>query len=117
MENYLIVIIIIGSLAYQMYSNYKKEMDKAKQRAQQQKKVQHKQEFVMPTTPKKVEQRKSTFESIDVPEEVARIHEQKRIDKNKSLNQEIPKEELDNIPSFDLRDAVIKAAILERPYK
>ncbi|NGM60506.1 hypothetical protein G5B30_01130 [Sphingobacterium sp. SGG-5] len=142
MENILVVLVIIGSIIYKMYTGYKEEMEKAAKRKQQQRppvptptqqhprpQVQQSRPQVVPprpiTPPAQVSvppapKRAPTVVSYEgeIPSEVKRVQRQKsdRALKNVTVLEE--KKETEKKPfEFDLRQAVIQSAILERPYK
>lgn len=131
MENFLPALLIIGGVIYKIYSEFQKEQEKARRRIPQ------KQAPLPPTAreqppghttttepviatpiPKVISPRDTTsfFERVDKP--------QKKSDKKRlAVNQEkltVTKtnevEEKQEVVSFDLREAVIQSAILNRPY-
>ncbi|MFD2553260.1 hypothetical protein [Sphingobacterium tabacisoli] len=131
MENLLVVLIFVGSIVYKIYSNYKEEMEKSAKRGPQRPPIAKNQPASIPTKPyqhtatpppipvapaRKVEQEFVTKSNIiqDVPEEVQRVKEFRK--KHGKTEVENTKEASESI-SFDLRQAVIQAAILERPYR
>lgn len=112
-----------------MYSNYMKEVDEAKKRN-----YKKRPEINIPTTPK---QEKPVYQGVkkhsvpnydltnrniednnaSIPEEVRKLAEYKKLTRS-NKEKEIINESLDKQPFvFDLRQAVIQNAILERPYK
>jgi len=126
MENLLIVLIFIGSIIYKLYSNYKKELEKAKTRNPNQRPVNQGDTYAEPIpqqvrdisrpipTPKEVTY---SYEN-SIPEEVMKMRESKKMprlkrDKSETEEAHIPQKHVE----FDLREAVIQAAILERPYQ
>lgn len=139
----LIALIIIGSVIYKIYQGYKEEQEKAKKRMEQLKKQLQKdspfQEIPVPvpaSQPAKtvskttLVSRKNQELSRDIPQydevEIARQRklEQQRIAAEKRTKQEKSKPATKRIElevlegqHFDLRQAVIQQAILERPYK
>lgn len=139
----LIALIIIGSVIYKIYQGYKEEQEKAKKRMEQLKKQLQKdspfQEIPVPVPavqPAKTVSKttlvnhKNQELSRDIPQydevEIARQRklEQQRIAAEKRLKQEKSKTAIKRIElevlegqHFDLRQAVIQQAILERPYK
>lgn len=139
----LIALIIIGSVIYKIYQGYKEEQEKAKKRMEQLKKQLQKdspfQEISVPVPavqPAKTVSKttlvshKNQELSRDIPQydevEIARQRklEQQRIAAEKRLKQEKSKTATKRIElevlegqHFDLRQAVIQQAILERPYK
>ncbi len=131
MENLLVVLIFVGSIVYKIYSNYKEEMEKSAKRGPQRPPIAKTQ---IPSTSARPHQHSSTPPPIpqmfnpqkqqtivtksntvqDIPEEVQRVKESRK--KHPKIESE--KEKIGNEPiAFDLRQAVIQAAILERPYK
>ncbi len=136
MENILVVLVIIGSIIYKMYTGYKEEMEKAAKRKQQQRPPmpvqtqQHPQPQVapprptarpvqipVPSTPKKKIPPVVQYEK-EIPSEVKRIQQSRseRAYKKVEIPEEMDKKEKQPF-AFDLRQAVIQSAILERPYK
>lgn len=134
MENLLVVLIFVASIIYKIYVNFKKEMEKSAQRTpqrpnthkstvqpslEQQKKIPP---FLQPINPSTSKETTSDFVTKskavqEIPEEVQRIKESRKIKESAvsaSYNQE--KNAAKSYP-FDLREAIIQAAILERPYK
>ncbi|WP_437922289.1 hypothetical protein [Sphingobacterium sp. LRF_L2] len=127
MENFLPVLLIVGGAIYKIYSEYKKEQEKAR----------HRKPNIPPTPPvttipppvmretMKAKPaipvvKKQSNTKVDLyPEEVARVREQKKT--TKSQHKEVPSLELEVLKeqemAFDLRQAIIQSAILERPYK
>src|SRR5690606_4711238 len=136
MENILIVLAIIGSVIYKMYTGYKEEMEKAAKRKQQQRPPmpvqtqQHPQPQVVPPrptarpvqipippTPKKKIPPVVRYEK-EVPSEVKRVQQGRSERAYKKVEILEEKREKEKQPfEFDLRQAVIQSAILERPYK
>lgn len=128
MENYIIILIAIASFLYKMYSNYMKEVDEAKKRNY--KKLP---ETNIPTTPNQEQpayqevkrhsnptydltNRNIEDNNASIPEEVRKLAEYKKLTRS-NKEKEIINESLDKQPFvFDLRQAVIQNAILERPY-
>lgn len=131
MENLLIVLVFVGSIVYKIYSNYKEEMEKAAKRKPQHPTLPqnvepktiakpYQQPSIPPPIPKKsttMSQREFVTKSNivqDTPEEVQRI-KQNRKTQSKPLTEKVVGE--NQTIQFDLRQAVIQAAILERPYR
>jgi len=129
MENFLPALLIIGGVIYKIYSEYQKEQEKARRRMPQ---------APLPTPPLPSEQplQRPVIEptmSIPIPvppkkrqhtpviptEVKATTSEMFAKKDDKKLLKEItPKiEERHDVVSFDLREAVINAAILNRPYQ
>jgi len=131
MENFFIVLIFIGSIIYTLYSNYKKEIEKTKKRNPGQKPVvqtdtytesykQNIPEWVAKTPPNNTSNQQKTNPNTEtmMPDEVTRIRESKKMSKIKVNNIDVEDHATPNHPlEFDLRAAVIQAAILERPYQ
>ncbi|MBL1407792.1 hypothetical protein [Sphingobacterium faecale] len=131
MENLVVVLLFVGSIVYKIYSNYKEEMEKSAKRTPQRPTTaphQHPHPVVepyrSPSTPPPIPQKqvnKSTQDFVtksnmiqDIPEEVQRLKEYRK--KQVAVVAEEVKEEHQPI-AFDLRQAVIQSAILERPYQ
>lgn len=132
MENFLIVIVLIGSIIYKIYSNYKKEMENAKKRNPKQKpvifsepidypieKVKTKaQKFLKTNEIVKEIASKTKYQEEIIPDEVRIVTEYRQQTNKKNISLPIEEENIETEKiSFDLRQAVIQAAILERPYK
>lgn len=123
MENFIIVLLSIGFVVYNIYKNFQKEMQKSKSR----KPNFPKQPFTtlesIPQTnsskPKEIKSRNIEPVYItDLPEEVRAV--QNRNKAQKQILTSIKEEETilqKNEIEFNLRQAVIQSAILERPYK
>ncbi|TDQ76655.1 hypothetical protein CLV99_3248 [Sphingobacterium yanglingense] len=131
MENLLVVLIFVGSIVYKIYSNYKEEMEKSAKRGPQRPPITksqapgipgkpYQQSSVPPpipsTTARTVQQEFVTKGNIiqDIPEEVQRVKESR---KKHGKGEVEPTKETNEPIAFDLRQAVIQAAILERPYR
>lgn len=124
MENFLIVIIFIGSIIYKVYKNYKEEAEKAKNRNPQRRPAPSipsqstsvEQEY-FPTnsrTRKPKVNAEPAYQNITLPEEVVKVKESKKT----IIKPLVRESEEKNQPiQFDLRQAVIQSIILERPYK
>src|SRR5690606_25030599 len=133
--------VIIGSIIYKRYTGYKEERENAAKRKQRQRPpaptpAQHPRPQVQQSRPQVVPPRPTTpsaqasvppaptraptvvsYEG-EMPSEVKRVQRQKsdRALKNVTVLEE--KKESEKKPfEFDLRQAVIQSAILERPYK
>ncbi|NGM66383.1 hypothetical protein [Sphingobacterium sp. SGR-19] len=131
MENFLPALLIIGGVIYKIYSEYQKEQEKARRRMPQtpplpthpiQSEPQPQRTVIEPTmsipipvAPKKTEQMR------DTPLEVRKIKEERLIDvtRVKKISPKVAPEieEKDDVIPFDLREAVIQSAILNRPYQ
>lgn len=127
MENFLIVIIFIGSILYKVYTNYKKEMEKTKKRNPQQRPIPSATSYNPPvereyypsnnrTIPSDF-QVKTNYADNSIPDEVRRITDAKKTAKLKTLVLKTEQENIQKPIEFDLRQAVIQSIILERPYK
>lgn len=131
MENILVVLIFVGSIVYKIYSNYKEEMEKSAKRGPQRPPIAKNQVPNIPPEPyqhttrppaiptaatRKVQQEFVTKSNIiqDIPEEVQRVKESR---KKRGKVEAEPTKETNEPIAFDLRQAVIQAAILERPYR
>lgn len=125
MENFLPALLIIGSVIYKIYSEYKKNQEQARSRIPSQRPAvptQTSKRAVPPpvpsyTAPKQIIQEKTeeSYRNKYVPEKFQKEGPKKR-------NRVVPKVlELEIIPEkpfkFNLRDAIIQQTILERPYK
>lgn len=147
MENFLIVIIFIGSIIYKLYSNYKEELEKTKNRNLQAKPIpverenfeeikqeykrqeyQRREEYqrkVEPTRPtarfpkEKVSPKYSPDYSSSSEALPEEVRKMKASRKNaKPLAPILKVEPIRRQPvAFDLRQAVIQSIILDRPYK
>lgn len=131
MENFLVVILFVGSIVYKIYTNYKKEMEKSAKR------IPNQQARPIPPIPReiKIDPYKQNYKTEEVkkynqtqtdyiPEEVARLKQQKMVkqkEEQKSnklrIEKDTRKEENELAYNFDLREAIIQSTILERPYK
>lgn len=131
MENFLVVILFVGSIVYKIYTNYKKEMEKSAKR------IPNQQARPIPPIPReiKIDPYKQNYKTEEVkkynqtqtdyiPEEVARLKQQKMVkqkEERKSnklrIEKDTRKEENELAYNFDLREAIIQSTILERPYK
>lgn len=131
MENLLIVLVFVASIVYKIYSNYKEEMAKSAKRNTQKQHSQKSMEHVPPVSAAQphtvtpyipqvnTQQTRNPFVTKsntiqDIPEEVQRARQNRKVNPIDLVE----KKELEAQPiSFDLRQAVIQAAILDRPYK
>lgn len=125
MENFIIVLIAIAGLIYNVYKNYQKEMEKSKSRRPN---VRPQSTAVPPIKPTidKVKRKETKIKPIErpyqeqLPAEVIAAQQRRRQSqiKNPIPAVRIQEAEIErNTVDFDLRKAVIQAAILERPYK
>jgi len=136
MENFLPALLIIAGVIYKIYTEFQKEQEKARQRMPRQGNpppptypVPSGQQYppqpivIEPTvtTPIPVpEPPKKVAYVPDVPKEVLqartrRIEEDKRRKDLKAV--EDLERETEEAPEFDLREAVIQSAVLNRPYQ
>lgn len=120
MENFLPALLIIGGIVYKIYTEFQKEQEKARQRRPN-----------VPTPERGVAQQPAPPRpSAPLPDPVARRAEQAEVPqevwkergKRKKRLQEIPavkplepEEGTAAQPAFDLRQAIIQSAILNRP--
>lgn len=120
MENFLPALLIIGGIVYKIYTEFQKEQEKARQRRPN-----------VPTPERGVAQQPAPPRpSAPLPDPVARRAEQAEVpqevwkerEKRKKRLQEIPavkplepEEGTAAQPAFDLRQAIIQSAILNRP--
>ncbi|EFK58986.1 hypothetical protein ACFU8T_15375 [Sphingobacterium spiritivorum] len=132
MEQLFPLLIGLAVFAYKIYENFNKQKKEAEQRMRQQKRPvqqQHKPQPVPATPPHPPVVKKEKYstmshqkvvrESNEVPAEVLKLREEReRLKSDKKIQVPIPvsasKEEK---VVFDLRQAVIQQAILERPYQ
>ncbi|NQD72748.1 hypothetical protein HP439_18655 [Sphingobacterium shayense] len=121
MENFLPALLIIGGVIYKIYSEYKKEQEKARKRIPSRPSKNMTQPVKMETTPPIPK----TL-SVPIPTEKTRLQkyvsETFQAEGPKRNSKAIPKKlEVEVVPDpvhkFDLRQAVIQSAILDRPYK
>lgn len=136
MENFLPFLLIVAGVVYKIYTEYKKEQDKAVKRnvnrpvsppVQQRQgpkpvivpPVQKREQI--PVKSQKPIQRPTVVQrpvKEEIPQEVLRLRKAKEVARTKQAQQLVvidPEEE--KAFEFDLRNAVIQAAILERPYR
>ncbi|MGO1244002.1 MAG: hypothetical protein ACTJHT_02025 [Sphingobacterium sp.] len=122
MENFLPALLIIGGVIYKIYSEYKKDQEKARHRNPS-----RPIKTTPPSPPKRIVPptlKPTTVQLPNVEEEITQKYTKKRFqtESPKRKLQEIPKKvepeiSADEAYSFDLRQAVIQSAILDRPYK
>lgn len=133
METILPLIIAALFFAFQIYSNFKKEQEKARKRDPSQRPIGEQppvyeerkdwarqlqqKEVIISETPKvsKYDEFSGVMEEV---EEVSRakVHRPHK-QSSRPFEPYVQAVEENPYSDFDLRDAVIKAAILERPYK
>ncbi|NGF56860.1 hypothetical protein G5B35_19670 [Parapusillimonas sp. SGNA-6] len=135
MENIFIVLAIIGSVVYKIYTSYKEEMEKAAKRRQSVPPVPRsvppqqgvpetsRRHTPVPTPPPVVSSKPMPVKKVppvvpyEVPKEVKKV-QQARVERDKKrIQQETEHQSVVENFQFDLRQAVIQSAILERPYK
>ncbi|MGJ1363977.1 hypothetical protein ACR78F_17820 [Sphingobacterium spiritivorum] len=131
MEQLFPLLIGLAVFAYKIYENFNKQKKEAEQRMRQQKRPVQQQYSPqpVPATPppppvvKKekystMSHQKAVHDSNEVPAEVLKLREEReRLKSNKKQHDPLPASgsKKENIV-FDLRQAVIQQAILERPY-
>lgn len=134
METILPLVIAALFFGFQIYSNFKKEQEKARKRNPSQRPMNEEpatygekhnwprglqqKEVVLSETPK-ISKYEDFTGLVEEVEEVQRSKEVRRSHKhnNRSVEPDLQPIEENPYSDFDLRDAVIKAAILERPYR
>lgn len=125
MENFIIILVFIGALIYNLYRNFQKEMEKSKSRRP------NVRPQTIPVEPiqkpikevKNKEIKKQNIEEPYRPELPAEVLAAQEIRRQNKIEKPIPvirpqdtKSEK-SVVDFDLRQAVIQSAILERPYQ
>lgn len=125
MENFIIILVFIGALIYNLYRNFQKEMEKSKSRRP------NVRPQTIPVEPiqkpikevKNKEIKKQNIEESYRPELLAEVLAAQEIRRQNKIEKPIPvihpqdtKSEK-SVVDFDLRQAVIQSAILERPYQ
>lgn len=131
MENLLIVLVFVASIVYKIYSNYKEEMEKSAKRMPQKQTHQQNKGIAPPVKSVPQAQPDTSIPQIisqkvtnpfvtksntiqDIPDEVQRARQNRKTNPMERLEDK----QLEKQPvTFDLRQAVIQAAILDRPYK
>jgi len=135
MENIFIVLAIIGSVVYKIYTSYKEEMEKAAKRRQSVPPVPRsvppqqgvpetsRRHTPVPTPPPVVSSKPMPVKKVppvvpyEVPKEVKKV-QQARVERETRKIKQAQEHPSDTERfHFDLRQAVIQSAILERPYK
>lgn len=127
MENFLPALLIIGGVIYKIYTEYQKEQQKAQARMPRKQPQPAPQTATANTTAARpapahtrVQQpvanpfQKQAVKNPAIPEEVQRARARKEQDRK---HVKAPVEQEQYQPAFDLREAVIHAAILNRPYQ
>lgn len=135
MENFLIIIIIIGAVIYKIYSTYKEEVEKAKKRNPQARPTVTEENYTQPNSKKEKKmsfptvqrfpteniKQQYNYESPNAPEVLPEEVRRARIAKKNVKPVIIPKLKIESNQKqpieFNLRQAVIQSIILERPYK
>jgi len=132
MENIIGFLLIAGGVIYKIYTEYAKEQEKAAKRnlkkpvdnqqsappAYQSAPAQKPSRPIVPTVQHTKVARQKLVQQ-EIPEEVIRARKARELDRRKkpieALAVQNIEEEQDQKINFDLRKAVIQAAILERP--
>lgn len=117
MENVLIILAVVVGIGFNLYNNYKKEMEKNAKRVIRVPKAS------TPPTPVSVEVKHDYTHSAPsrvpiehIPNEVYRMKQERAKKKAPAISiQPSPQKEVEF--EFDLRQAIIQTVILERPYK
>src|SRR5690606_29182195 len=127
METFIPIIIAIVVFAFQAYANYQKEQDKARKRNPgvpplPEDNAKHIRPATVPTTsPASSPAMKPEFEYysgvVDPAESKRSSHHRPVIPQRLVVDTEADVPPALDAEEFDLRDAVIKSIILERPYK
>ncbi|PRD52669.1 hypothetical protein [Sphingobacterium gobiense] len=131
MENFLPALLIIGAVIYKIYSEYQKEQEKARRRLPQappptppviseaEQKMQRR--VTESTTPAHIPiPAKKVERSLGKPEVVRKTREERSADAKllkKIPSKVVPEIEEKGEVSFNLREAIIQSAILNRPYQ
>jgi hypothetical protein len=125
MENFIIVLIAIGGLIYNVYKNYQKEMEKSKSRRPNVRPQPVPAPRSQPTI-EKIKRKETNIKPVErvnqgeLPAEVIAAQQRRKQNQVKNPMPAVRIEERGsekNEVNFDLRQAVIQAVILERPYK
>lgn len=128
MENFLPALLIIGGVIYKIYSEYQKEQEKARRRIPQTPppvvvEQRPRPTAIKPTISSPIPVIPKVEHSGDILED-AKIARERRMAAAKSNKTTVAPLLLDTVEeregkvsSFDLREAVIQSAILERPYQ
>lgn len=131
MENLLPALLIIGGVIYKIYSEFQKEQEKARRRIPQMQAPQPPpaaaqpsvdtaptEPVLTPPIPKVITQ-KDTASFFEREDNVRKKTDKRRLEVNQEklrvteTNEVAEKKEM---VSFDLREAIIQSAILNRPY-
>ncbi|MEI5984934.1 MULTISPECIES: hypothetical protein [Sphingobacterium] len=143
MENpFGIVLLVVAGIIYKIYQSYKEEQAKAKKRLEELKRkhqtVTDYPEFEQKKQPERrpapvireerrpapvIREESKPEPASELPDEVKRLQTQNQQRRNENLKGKLKRlepvqvEELDKNEHFDLRQAVIQQAILNRPYQ
>ncbi len=143
MENpFGIVLLVVAGIIYKIYQSYKEEQAKAKKRLEELKRkhqtVTDYPEFEQKKQPERrpapvireerrpapvIREERKPEPASELPDEVKRLQTQNQQRRNENLKGKLKRlepvqvEELDKNEHFDLRQAVIQQAILNRPYQ
>lgn len=143
MENpFGIVLLVVAGIIYKIYQSYKEEQAKAKKRLEELKRkhqtVTDYPEFEQKKQPERrpapvireerrpaqvIREERKPEPVSELPDEVKRLQTQNQQRRNENLKGKLKRlepvqvEELDKNEHFDLRQAVIQQAILNRPYQ
>lgn len=118
MDNFIPAIIIIGGIIYKIYTEFQKEQEAVRKRQATAPK--------RPVAPANIEtvqqQAKRSVPPIlkpseTIPTEVIMARKRKEQMLASKKNEPIQVIDLDEKPVFNLREAVIQSAILDRPYR
>lgn len=120
MDNSLIILIFVASIIYKLYSNYKEEMEKAKKRNIKKAPSAPVDNYHPQNGYPAPKPALSIEPTSDSPNKRASTKSNNSILRKVEIDEDLisEKELLRKEPvEFDLRQAVIQSAILERPYK
>lgn len=126
MENFLPALFIIGAAIYKIYTEYQKEQEKARKRKPTATAVpntppaRHATQPAKPIEKYKAPTQESFKESRPAPAPTARVVQKPvpKSTKKESKSQEVEnKVENHGHPVFNLREAIIQEAVLNRPYQ
>lgn len=128
METILPILIAIVIFAFQAYANFQKEQEKARKRNPGRPPLPEDNAYLpIPPAPVTIPQPAASvprafdaYSGVFDTEQAARMQRSGRnpvIPKRLALNEELHAQTTANAEKFDLRDAVIKSIILERPYQ
>ena len=123
METFIPILIAIVVFAFQAYANYQKEQEKARKRKPGQPPLPEDNARHIKPVPAQAPSPtvKPEFEdytgAIDPAESPRRVHQRPLIPQRLVVDTEADVQPALDAEEFDLRDAVIKSIVLERPYK